>query len=69
MHFVWANIVVPEFFGTYQEISWYMSFFSPQYARLRFARAKTGRRACKRRREREKRDEKRAREREAATGV
>ena len=66
--FVWANSVKTADFGTYQEISWYMSFFSSQYVRLRFARAKMRRRACKRR-ERGKRDERRAREREGATGV
>ena len=51
-HFVWANSYIPAFFGTYQKRnSWYRSFFSPQYVRLRFARASTRFRARERRRE------------------
>jgi len=52
VHFVWANSYIPAFFGTYQKRnSWYRSFFSPQYVRLRFARASTRFRARERRRE------------------
>ena len=27
-HFVWANSVVPKFFGTYQKNSWYTGYFN-----------------------------------------